>query len=727
MRILKTLRTRGLALFVALVMCLGMLPTAAFANTYDQITVKYVVNGVTLRTETLSSGRYIQIANRVPYVSDLIAGTAYADYDYGTVTNIVCNPLQYFPGSAHTLREGQSIEHSGNYKNHTITYTTSKWEKHTGTTNPGTTTPPETSGGGSYFLQAVYVNNAKTKYTFGPRIASSSTARIWYYDNRPAAPKGYTLAGWQTSHYHGTNGFLTKSWWQIFGGSEGTRLYVMSGNQAGVVLNSGEGVYLIYQGETPASYSYTLNYDYNGGTLNGNSSDQVKAEDKSDSTWTFTAKTAQPTRRGYTFAGWTYTGDGSYSSGQVKMTGTDGSTVSGTLTAQWRVDPNAKATLTYDANGGTNPPAAQQVTLGSEAIVADKGDMTRSGGYVFLGWSTDQRATEADIYPEDGLLMNDDLTLYAVWKKVELATVTVNKTLVNATKADLPDDYAIKVYADNALMGTLTKGNLSADRSTDSKLMWYQVVSVPKGSTVKLQEVNYNTKDGRTPTLSGNYSDDATKSATRKLSANLTGANFNLINTYTPTAPKASYTVEWKDTLGNTLKASETRTGGTVGQTATVNSDDKSINGYDYVKTGSVESAEVKADGSTKLTLYFQPKKPDHSFLYNLAEVGIKLQCQDLPAHKDERHLTQNAEGSDWWCTSWDNTVCEVNGKYQWNMTIDAEKYMTTLYPTHVLTADQAEKVTLTFTWNTDAAKWELPEGALPVVVKMQGHKTTYI
>ncbi|WP_322175474.1 InlB B-repeat-containing protein, partial [Acutalibacter caecimuris] len=458
MKNLSKLGKRGLALVLALVLLVGMVPLSASANTYDQITVNYVVNGVTLRTDTLNSGRYIQIANRVPYVSSLIAGTAYADYDYGTVTKIECRPHQYFP-TANFLREGQSIDHSGNYKNHTIYYTTSKWEKHTssgGVTDPGTSTVPGTSSGsGSYFLQVVYVNKAKTEYSFGPRTASSTISRRWYYDNRlNPVPEGYELKGWQTSHYHGTSAFLSKGWWGIQGSST-TDLITSAPYNSTVGLNSGEGVYLIYQATKdpapPATYSYILNWEYNGGTLNGKDHDSETALNltgEKNATHTFYEQVdKRPSRNGYKFGGWVYSGNGTFteSHGQIVMTGRDGSTVTGTMTAQWYANPSVQVTLTYDANGGENPPAKQMVNVGSEVIVKGKEQMTKSG-YTFKGWSNRSDATEPDVMPENTLRLNDNTTLFAVWERNKTITVTwkdgYTNTPIKTVTIDQGGDYS---------------------------------------------------------------------------------------------------------------------------------------------------------------------------------------------------------------------------------------------------------------------------------------------
>ena len=72
-------------------------------------------------------------------------------------------------------------------------------------------------------------------------------------------------------------------------------------------------------------------------------------------------------------------------------------------------------TIKYDANGGTNAPSNQTKESG-ETINLSEQKPTRNG-YIFLGWSTNPDATQAEsIYnPGSSYSEDKDLTLYAVW------------------------------------------------------------------------------------------------------------------------------------------------------------------------------------------------------------------------------------------------------------------------------------------------------------------------
>jgi len=77
-------------------------------------------------------------------------------------------------------------------------------------------------------------------------------------------------------------------------------------------------------------------------------------------------------------------------------------------------DPKPTYTLTLDANGGENAPAA--VTFEDKTSIPADGNISRKG-YTFLGWSDKQDATAADFKAGDEISAKT-ITLYAVWKAV---------------------------------------------------------------------------------------------------------------------------------------------------------------------------------------------------------------------------------------------------------------------------------------------------------------------
>lgn len=72
-------------------------------------------------------------------------------------------------------------------------------------------------------------------------------------------------------------------------------------------------------------------------------------------------------------------------------------------------------TVTYNANGGTGAPEAQKKVDGVALTLS--GTAPTRDGYKFLGWSTDEHATEAQYTPGYIYEIDAPLTLYVVWQK----------------------------------------------------------------------------------------------------------------------------------------------------------------------------------------------------------------------------------------------------------------------------------------------------------------------
>ena len=123
----------------------------------------------------------------------------------------------------------------------------------------------------------------------------------------------------------------------------------------------------------------------------------------------YTLPTTEPTRTGYSFAGWNTAADGSGTTYQAgdnysKETVTAGEVV--TLYAQW-----AQWTLTYDANGGDTTPAAQEFV--GEVVLAAA--ITRSHR-AFVGWEI-----AGELYaPGDTYELTSDVTATAVWNNITI-------------------------------------------------------------------------------------------------------------------------------------------------------------------------------------------------------------------------------------------------------------------------------------------------------------------
>ncbi len=86
-------------------------------------------------------------------------------------------------------------------------------------------------------------------------------------------------------------------------------------------------------------------------------------------------------------------------------------------------------TVTYNANGGIEPPSPQTVTAGESVIISR--EVLSRNGYEFLGWSAKKNPSEDDMIfvGGDNLAVVGDVVLYAVWEKIDYESVTIILTI----------------------------------------------------------------------------------------------------------------------------------------------------------------------------------------------------------------------------------------------------------------------------------------------------------
>ena len=84
------------------------------------------------------------------------------------------------------------------------------------------------------------------------------------------------------------------------------------------------------------------------------------------------------------------------------------------LTLSYEEAP-ATVTVTFDANGGENAPAAVEVPLNEVYTLPGAGEMTREN-YTFAGWALSADATAEDVVTE--ITPTESMTVYAVWTEV---------------------------------------------------------------------------------------------------------------------------------------------------------------------------------------------------------------------------------------------------------------------------------------------------------------------
>lgn len=236
-------------------------------------------------------------------------------------------------------------------------------------------------------LTATYTANTYTatfKYQDG--VSSDTTKTVTYnsqYGTLPTPTRtGYSFNGWFTATTGGTQVLSTT----VFLGLANLSLY------AQWTINT-----------------YNVQFDANGGT--GAPTTQVKTYNVN-----LTLSATQPTRSGYTFAGWNTVADGS---GTVyASSGTYSANSAATLYAQWLGNTYV---VTYNANGGnTLSPSYKSVIYGSTYGTLPIPTRT---SYSFTGWYT--AATGGYLVDSTQTYSTvGDSTIYAQWTTLPTYTVT---------------------------------------------------------------------------------------------------------------------------------------------------------------------------------------------------------------------------------------------------------------------------------------------------------------
>lgn len=207
----------------------------------------------------------------------------------------------------------------------------------------------------------------------------------------------------------------------------------------------------------------------------------------------------EPTMYGFTFAGWkaTYTNSGAELTPKSSFAPSEqitGITQDITLTAQWTKDgttPVGSRSVKFVRNNTTDGSALNwpnDLTGAKDSTVTIPYLIPQAEGYTFLGWSTTENATTADMTYAPGAtvtLGDTDISLYAVWQ---------------------PKNYTISYTPDNSLTGvtltstasSITPGrpasfNVKVDAKYDASSMIVAANGVPLGYSTKTENTDGST------------------------------------------------------------------------------------------------------------------------------------------------------------------------------------------------------------------------------------------
>ena len=190
-----------------------------------------------------------------------------------------------------------------------------------------------------------------------------------------------------------------------------------------------DNVINLYYARTLNTYSYTVVYDGNGGTLISGDTSYGDAENVNETyttSHTVSVDENSFSRDHYVFIGWNESADGtgkSYNAEDlVSLTPADNTK---TLYAQWQEDPKYSYSLVYNANFGTDPAIEndeQNIAYIYDAAytIEVNDNMFSRENYAFIGWNTEADGKGTAYSAEDVIALtanNNSEVLYAQWQE----------------------------------------------------------------------------------------------------------------------------------------------------------------------------------------------------------------------------------------------------------------------------------------------------------------------
>lgn len=242
------------------------------------------------------------------------------------------------------------------------------------------------------------------KLTFDPNggmigNAYSSTSIKYLYNDE--SDKTFTISSYDTPNRDG----YTFIGWNIDQNAT-TASYLIGSS---ITISKNTTLYAVWKDTSLETYMVT--YLANGGS--GAPEEQTKTKGQA-----LILSTSVPERNGYDFLGW----GTSSSSTEILYNAGDTYSIDAdiTLYAIWGLkhSEDERVTLIYSGlTGGENIPASITVMRGT--IVNLSGLQPTMEGFDFLGWNEDANATSANYAPKDQIELSRDITLYAIWKKIQ--------------------------------------------------------------------------------------------------------------------------------------------------------------------------------------------------------------------------------------------------------------------------------------------------------------------
>lgn len=141
-----------------------------------------------------------------------------------------------------------------------------------------------------------------------------------------------------------------------------------------------------------------------------------------------------------------------------------------------------KYTVSYNSNGGVCT-TTEQIKAYNTNLILSESVPTRDG-YNFLGWSTDENATVAEYLPGDTYSQNADITLYAVWEKIAVKSITAKVAVTSYENDSETIEIKFTKSDETAPLYSMTVTGNSAECSFDDVEIGEYVLTVSKADHV---------------------------------------------------------------------------------------------------------------------------------------------------------------------------------------------------------------------------------------------------
>lgn len=267
-------------------------------------------------------------------------------------------------------------------------------------------------------------NNGGTSGGVRTQDSTGTTALVKLMD-APLAPTGKVFDNWNTKQDGTGTKYAAGAEFVVDKATKDVTLYAQW-RDAGVTPGNPDDP----DNPNPPATEWTATVKYN---VNGGTGSITDATSKSTAA-TATIKLSDGTgisKDGNKFGGWNTKADGSgtsYAAGANLEVKKDTPTVE--LFAQWTVNNDWTATITYFANGATGdvPKQVASASTAEQEFTLSKADNLKRDGYTFDGWNTKSDGTGTSYAAGDKLKVakaTPNVELYAKWKQVKKWTATI--------------------------------------------------------------------------------------------------------------------------------------------------------------------------------------------------------------------------------------------------------------------------------------------------------------